>query len=77
MLAQQKQQITALIRCKLSRRFLLEGTDLQSESLLLERPRDPSHGDVACNIAMQLAKPLRKNPRELAQHGRGSPDGQP
>jgi arginyl-tRNA synthetase len=33
---------------------------------VLERPRDPSHGDIACNIAMQLAKPLKTNPRELA-----------
>lgn len=33
----------------------------------LEKPKDPSHGDVACNLAMQLAKPARRNPRELAQ----------
>ncbi|MCQ8894903.1 arginine--tRNA ligase [Limnobacter humi] len=33
----------------------------------LEKPKDASHGDVACNLAMQLAKPARKNPRELAQ----------
>ena len=35
--------------------------------VILERPRDPTHGDIACNIAMQLAKSLKKNPRELAQ----------
>ena len=33
----------------------------------LERPRDPSHGDIASNIALQLAKALKKNPRDLAQ----------
>ena len=33
----------------------------------LERPKQAAHGDAACNIAMQLAKPLGKNPRELAQ----------
>ncbi len=33
----------------------------------LERPRDPSHGDLATNVAMQLAKPMRRKPRELAQ----------
>ena len=32
----------------------------------LERPRDPSHGDFATNLAMQLAKALKKNPREIA-----------
>ncbi len=34
---------------------------------VLERPKQVAHGDAACNIAMQLAKPLGKNPRELAQ----------
>ena len=33
----------------------------------LERPRDPSHGDFATNLAMQLAKALKKNPRDIAQ----------
>lgn len=33
----------------------------------LERPRDPSHGDVATNVAMTLAKVLRKAPRQIAQ----------
>jgi len=33
----------------------------------LEKPKDASHGDAACNLAMQLAKPARRNPRELAQ----------
>ena len=32
-----------------------------------ESPRQASHGDLACTAAMQLAKPLKKNPRELAQ----------
>ncbi|MEA3118240.1 MAG: arginyl-tRNA synthetase [Paraburkholderia sp.] len=36
-------------------------------SIALERPKVAAHGDVACNVAMQLAKPLKKNPRELAQ----------
>ena len=33
----------------------------------LERPRDPAHGDFATNLAMQLARTLQKNPREIAQ----------
>ncbi|QPT39065.1 Arginine--tRNA ligase [Oligella ureolytica] len=33
----------------------------------LERPKQASHGDIATNIAMQLAKPAKRNPRELAQ----------
>ena len=32
----------------------------------LERPKQAGHGDFATNLALQLAKPLRRNPRELA-----------
>ena len=32
----------------------------------LERPRDPAHGDWASNLAMTLAKPLGRKPREIA-----------
>jgi len=64
MLAQQKQQIADLFSSALQP--LIAGTDLQP-TITLERPRDVTHGDIACNIAMQLAKPLKKNPRELAQ----------
>ncbi|MFL9880033.1 arginine--tRNA ligase [Herbaspirillum rhizosphaerae] len=64
MLAQQKQRITELFQAALAP--LIAGTDL-TPTVTLERPRDPSHGDIACNLAMQLAKPLKKNPRELAQ----------
>ena len=34
---------------------------------LLERPRDPAHGDWATNMAMVLSKPLARKPRDLAQ----------
>ncbi|MEJ2541264.1 MAG: arginine--tRNA ligase [Gemmatimonadota bacterium] len=33
----------------------------------LERPRDPDHGDLATNVAMTLARQLRRPPREIAQ----------
>ncbi len=36
-------------------------------SIELERPKQASHGDFACNVAMQLAKALKRNPREVAQ----------
>jgi arginyl-tRNA synthetase len=63
MLAQQKQEIVALFQAALAP--IIAGTDL-IPNIALERPRDPTHGDIACNIAMQLAKPLKTNPRELA-----------
>lgn len=64
MLVQQKLRITELLESALTP--LIAGADVHP-TITLERPRDPSHGDLACNIAMQLAKPLKKNPRELAQ----------
>ena len=64
MLAQQKQEILALLQTAVAP--LIEGSGL-IPNILLERPRDAAHGDIACNIAMQIAKPLKKNPRELAQ----------
>jgi arginyl-tRNA synthetase len=33
----------------------------------LERPKQSSHGDFACNVAMQLARIQQRNPREVAQ----------
>ncbi|WP_377703262.1 arginine--tRNA ligase [Pseudoduganella sp. UC29_71] len=63
MLAQQKQEIIALFNAALAP--ILDGSGVTA-NVVLERPRDASHGDVACNIAMQLAKQLKMNPRELA-----------
>lgn len=42
-----------------------EGLDFSRISV--ESPRDASHGDVATNAAMVLAKPLGTNPRALAE----------
>jgi arginyl-tRNA synthetase len=67
MLAQQKQDIVALFQAALAPILAAAGSDLQP-NVVLERPRDPAHGDVACNIAMQLAKQLKLNPRELANN---------
>lgn len=64
MLAEQKQIISALFQEAIQP--MIAGSELRP-SIVLERPRDASHGDLACNIAMQIAKPLKKNPRELAQ----------
>ena len=35
--------------------------------VVLERPRDPAFGDWATNLAMTLAKPLGRKPRDIAQ----------
>src|SRR3569832_814531 len=45
---------------------------------VVEPPRDPGHGDLSSNAAMVIAKPLGKNPREiataLAEHFKSAPD---
>ena len=35
-------------------------------SIEFARPKQASHGDYSCNLAMQLAKPLHQNPRDIA-----------
>jgi len=41
--------------------------DYNLEQIVIEIPKDKAHGDYSSNIAMQLTKLLRKNPREIAQ----------
>src|SRR5581483_11196437 len=40
---------------------------LDQSRVLVEPPRDPTHGDMATNAAMVLAKDAGKKPRELAE----------
>lgn len=60
-------QIEAYLKKQL--KLVLESLDIESTDIpdiQLETPRDPEHGDVATNVAMHLAKPLRNNPRKIA-----------
>lgn len=41
--------------------------DTASLTITLDRPKSNDHGDFASNLAMQLAKPLRQNPRAIAE----------
>ncbi len=41
---------------------------LPRESIAVEPPRDPAHGDMATNAAMVLSKPAGRKPREIAEH---------
>ena len=40
--------------------------EILANSIQLDRPKSIEHGDFSTNLAMMLAKPLKKNPRELA-----------
>jgi arginyl-tRNA synthetase len=44
-----------------------DAVDIASLRLAVEPPRDPSHGDVATNTAMVLAKCVGMKPRDLAE----------
>ncbi|HXF65937.1 MAG TPA: arginine--tRNA ligase [Burkholderiales bacterium] len=39
---------------------------LPAPSVVVERPRQAGHGDYACNVALQLARPMKSAPREIA-----------
>lgn len=41
--------------------------DTASIAINLERPKSTAHGDFSCNLAMMLAKPMRQNPRAIAE----------
>lgn len=60
MLNEQKNAILSLF----SDALVSMGVD--NAQILLERPKVAAHGDLACNVAMQLARQLKKNPRVIA-----------
>ncbi len=53
------------LRAELSRVAARLGAD--GVEFVLERPRDPGHGDLATNLAMVLARRERANPRKAAE----------
>ncbi len=43
-----------------------ESLSVEIPIIKIDRTRDKTHGDFAANVAMMLAKPARKNPRDIA-----------
>ena len=39
----------------------------EAENIQIEYPKDETHGDYSCNIAMQVASKLKVNPRKVAE----------
>jgi len=64
MLAAVKLEIVAAFEAALAATTDIAAADMPV--IALERPKVAAHGDLACNVALQLAKKLKKNPRELA-----------
>ncbi|WP_241133191.1 arginine--tRNA ligase [Achromobacter insuavis] len=67
MLPEQQKQLISLIQAAVAQSLPDAQADTAQATVLLERPKVAAHGDVATNVAMQLAKPAKRNPRELAQ----------
>lgn len=62
-----KQQISQLIQQALdSLAAQGELPEVGQPKIQVDRTRDESHGDLASNIALTLAKPVGKNPRDIA-----------
>ncbi len=59
---QAKQELLAALADALER--LAPGA---GEKAAFESPKVAAHGDFACTAAMQLAKPLKRNPRQVAE----------
>jgi len=62
MAADIRSELTALLRAALQS-VAPESVDAP---ITLERPKQAAHGDFASNLALQLAKPLKLNPRDIA-----------
>ncbi|MCZ7653722.1 MAG: arginine--tRNA ligase [Rhodocyclaceae bacterium] len=62
MAADIRSELTALLRAALAS----VAPDSGDTPILLERPKQAAHGDFASNLALQLAKPLKLNPRDIA-----------
>ena len=58
-----KAHLTNLLTCAASS----IGADSAQTTITLERPKSAEHGDFSSNLAMMLAKPLRQNPRTIAE----------
>jgi arginyl-tRNA synthetase len=63
-----KPELAALIASALEQ-LVSQGTldDMPDTPPQIDHPKDPSHGDLSCNIAMVMAKRAGLPPRELAQ----------
>ena len=63
MSAEIKSHVTELLTLALARVAPQQPASIIS----LDRPKQPQHGDYSVSVALQLAKPLRRNAREIAQ----------
>jgi len=56
--------LTNIVSCLKNENILSADTQIR---IMVENTKDKTHGDYASNIAMMLARPMKKNPREIAE----------
>lgn len=63
-----KQQLHELISAAIAK-ALADGSlsSLEAPPIILQQPAHAEHGDFACTVAMSMAKPERKAPRQIAE----------
>jgi arginyl-tRNA synthetase len=62
-----KELIVSILRDAIGRARVAGQLSTEIPSIGIEAPRDSTHGDVASNVALTLAKPERKAPRAIAE----------
>jgi arginyl-tRNA synthetase len=62
-----KSRLAALFGAAAEQLIAASGTPAALPAIVLERPRQAGHGDFACNLALQLARPLKASPRQVAE----------
>lgn len=62
-------KIEAILKGALKQAIIACGfvEEYDQESITIEIPKDKSHGDYSTNLAMQLTKLLKRNPRQIAE----------
>lgn len=61
-------QLAAAVKSAIAQAQAADGlATFDIPDIVIERPRDPSHGDYASAIALQLARPARQAPLKIAQ----------
>ena len=67
MLTEHKNRLAALFQAAARQLIAQAGIELAPPVVELDRPKQASHGDLASNLALQLARALKSNPRQVAE----------
>ncbi len=59
--------VSLYLQTKIKQALVALNISLDIDAIVIERSKDEAHGDYASNVAMQLTRLLRKNPRVIAQ----------